>query len=69
MHQGSQDLRLQDQGSQNLGLQVLGSRDLGLQVLGSQDLGLKEIDASASAIASNIDEVVKILSYTATNKI
>ena len=30
---------------------------------------LKEIDASASAIASTVDEVVKILSYTATNKI
>ena len=30
---------------------------------------LKEIDASASAVASNIDEVVKILQYTATNKI
>ena len=30
---------------------------------------LKEIDASASAVASNVDEVVKILQYTATNKI
>ena len=30
---------------------------------------LKEIDASASAVASNVDEVVKILKYTATNKI
>ena len=30
---------------------------------------LKAIDASASAIASNDDEVVKILSYTATHKI
>ncbi len=30
---------------------------------------LKEIDASASAVASTVDEVVKILSYTATNKI
>ena len=30
---------------------------------------LKEIDASASAVASTVDEVVKILRYTATNKI
>ena len=30
---------------------------------------LKEIDASASAIASTVDEVVKILSYSTTNKI
>ena len=30
---------------------------------------LKEIDASASAIASTVDEVVKILCYTTTNKI
>ena len=30
---------------------------------------LKEIDASASAVARNVDEVVKILQYTATNKI
>jgi YtoQ family protein len=30
---------------------------------------LKEIDASASAVASNIDEVVKILQYTCTSKI
>ena len=30
---------------------------------------LKEIDASASAVASNIDEVVKILQYSSTNKI
>ena len=30
---------------------------------------LKEIDASASAVASNVDEVVKILNYTSTNKI
>ena len=30
---------------------------------------LKEIDASASAIASTVDEVVKILRYTSTNKI
>ena len=29
---------------------------------------LKEIDASASAIASTVDEVVKILSYSTTNK-
>ena len=30
---------------------------------------LKEIDASASAVASNVDEVVKILQYSSTNKI
>ena len=30
---------------------------------------LKEIDASASAVASTVDEVVKILCYTTTNKI
>jgi len=30
---------------------------------------LKEIDSSASAVASTIDEVVKILQYTCTNKI
>ena len=30
---------------------------------------LKEIDASASAVASTADEVVKILQYTSTNKI
>ena len=30
---------------------------------------LKEIDASASVVASTIDEVVKILQYTSTNKI
>ena len=30
---------------------------------------LKEIDASASAVASTVDEVVKILQYTSTNKI
>ena len=30
---------------------------------------LKEIDASASAVASTVDEVVKILRYTSTNKI
>ena len=30
---------------------------------------LKEIDASASAVASNIDEVVKILQYTCTSRI
>ena len=30
---------------------------------------LKEIDASASAVASTVDEVVKILCYTAINKI
>ena len=30
---------------------------------------LKEIDASASAVASNVDEVVKILQYTCTSKI
>ena len=30
---------------------------------------LKEIDASASAVASNIDEVVKILQYICTSKI
>ncbi len=30
---------------------------------------LKEIDASASAVANTVDEVVKILRYTATNKI
>ena len=30
---------------------------------------LKEIDASASAITSTVDEVVKILSYSTTNKI
>ena len=30
---------------------------------------LKEIDASASAVANSIDEVVKILQYTSTNKI
>ncbi len=28
---------------------------------------LKEIDASASAVASTVDEVVKILEYTSTN--
>ena len=30
---------------------------------------LKEIDASASAVASTVDEVVKILQYSSTNKI
>ena len=30
---------------------------------------LKEIDSSASAVASTIDEIVKILQYTCTNKI
>ena len=30
---------------------------------------LKEIDSSASAVASTIDEVVKILQYTCTNNI
>ena len=30
---------------------------------------LKEIDASASAVTKTVDEVVKILQYTATNKI
>ena len=30
---------------------------------------LKEIDASASAVASNVDDVVKILQYSSTNKI
>ena len=30
---------------------------------------LKEIDASASAVTNSADEVVKILQYTATNKI
>jgi len=30
---------------------------------------LKEIDASASAVASTVDEVVKILQYTSTKKI
>ena len=30
---------------------------------------LKEIDASASAVASTVDEVVKILKYSSTNKI
>ena len=30
---------------------------------------LKEIDSSASAVASTIEEVVKILQYTCTNKI
>ena len=30
---------------------------------------LKEIDSSASAVASTIDEVIKILQYTCTNKI
>ena len=34
-----------------------------------QQHALKEIDASASAVASTVDEVVKILRYTATNKI
>ena len=30
---------------------------------------LKEIDASASAVANNVEEVVKILQYTISNKI
>ncbi len=30
---------------------------------------LKEIDASASAVAKTVDEVVKILKYTTTNRI
>ena len=30
---------------------------------------LKEIDASASAVAKNVEEVVKILKYTISNKI
>ena len=30
---------------------------------------LKEIDASASAVAKNVDEVVKILQYSSTNEI
>ena len=30
---------------------------------------LKEIDASASAVANSVDEVVKILQYTSTKKI
>jgi len=30
---------------------------------------LKEIDASASAVTSTVDEVVKILQYSSTNKI
>ena len=36
---------------------------------GEHQHALKEIDASASAIASTVDEVVKILSYSTTNKI
>ncbi len=30
---------------------------------------LKEIDASASAVAKNVDEVIKILQYSSTNEI
>ncbi len=30
---------------------------------------LKEIDAAAAAVASSVEEVIKILKYTATNKI
>ena len=30
---------------------------------------LKEIDASASAVAKNVDEVVKILQYSSTKEI
>ena len=42
-----------------------------LVVLHSEDHqhALKEIDASASAVASNVEEVVKIIQYIATNKI
>ena len=34
-----------------------------------QQHALKEIDASASAVANNVEEVVKILQYTCTSKI
>ena len=42
-----------------------------LVVLHSQEHqhALKEIDASASAVANTVEEVVKILQYTSTNKI
>ena len=42
-----------------------------LVVLHSQEYqhALKEIDASASAVANTVEEVVKILQYTSTNKI
>ena len=44
---------------------------LSLIVLHNEDHqhALKEIDASASAVTNSADEVVKILQYTATNKI